>query len=387
MSATQSLSTTTMKELTSKLPWEIQNIILSFLPVFLPFSLDAHHRGWRRFDFGPDMNPIPPTFRLCGPPVIVRDLNVYSTLEQTNKNISFDFEIPEGAERLIELLNRGVLAGVRVDWVAACHSNELRLVELEKSDFVDFPDSAFRYLRSNLVSLVIMYSDIDELPSSVYDLTGLRELFVLDNDRSVTISDKIGQLTSLVELSLDLYQIPLQINKLKNLKYLSIDGPNLTNIPRLDLPELVRFTLRDTQLAGPVPAWLFSLPKLKTLDLIGNYFDGFEAPEEDSEMAELDYLSVQRNCFTDLPLTFGVFPDATEININDNEIEEIPKDIQYTKRLKRLTMLGNPLRVIPNSIIILEERTEFVFENNYDGDIFCLCEHDKHILRRCYPYI
>jgi hypothetical protein len=353
--------------LPSKLPIDIQNLIAEFIPDFIPWSINAHIAGFRRFTF----TKLPKDLSLCGPPIIVNDLITKNKLNTLSPNLKWDveFENNPGHIALESLSGLG--------WKTIITKKTIEIIG-KYLKILKIPSEIrqLRYLRN----IRIMDCEIGEyVVDNIWQLTNLREFTCIYNTHALVIPKQITCLTSIRILNIKTDVIPNELSQLKTLTELRIYGGDMYTIPELYLPNLEVFHITDTMIGGCIPKWISNLSKLTELNLSNNMFNDFvKIPQR------LDYFSIAENKFDELPEKCGRWLKVTNFDFSDNYIEEIPKSFQYLDDMRECVMTGNPLRVIPSGLIMLERTCEFYFDEYGDDCGTRLSEQDKTFLRSCY---
>ncbi|MBN1120559.1 MAG: leucine-rich repeat domain-containing protein [Anaerolineae bacterium] len=165
---------------------------------------------------------------------------------------------------------------------------------------------------------------ISEVPDEVFELTGLRYLY-LDRNQLAELPPEIGQLTALRRLYLNenqLTELPSEIGLLSNLEVLDLSGNQLAELP----------------------AEIGQLASLETLAASQNRLTAL--PEEVSQLSNLSYLDLWDNQLTVLPSEIGQLSNLTRLDIRDNRITELSADIGQLN-LSFLHFAGNPITEIP----------------------------------------
>ncbi|UOB16910.1 leucine-rich repeat domain-containing protein [Abyssalbus ytuae] len=149
----------------------------------------------------------------------------------------------------------------------------------------------------------------------------------------VTLPAEIGQLTSLVSLSLynnQLTSIPAEIGQLTNLEFLDLGNNQLTNIP----------------------AEIGQLTSLETLYLDNNQLTSI--PAGIGQLTNLEYLFLYNNQLTSIPTEIGQLTKLKYFYLYENELTSIPAKIGQLTSLETLNLKNNPLTSIPSEVCNLE---------------------------------
>lgn len=137
---------------------------------------------------------------------------------------------------------------------------------------------------------------------------------------------------------------------------------------------VLKINLSGRNLAGTLPAGLFSLPYLQTLDLSRNALTGNmdEIVPEGSTAPELVAVNLEQNQFSGaIPASINSFPKLENLNLKGNRLEAV---VDLLSKKINLVITGQTL---PNRQI--ELRHKFAL----DLPKICLYEHDKQTKEEC----
>lgn len=144
----------------------------------------------------------------------------------------------------------------------------------------------------------------------------------IDYRRFVLKLDDLASNTESIYFRGNIYQIPEQLFNFQELKYLLINGQNLTEIPK----EITR------------------LKKLIHLDLPNNKLSSI--PNEFMDMDSLESLNLDENKFTFFPSEILKVPNIKSISFNDNKIthiKEILDKVAFDETINHFSFGANPL--------------------------------------------
>ena len=212
--------------------------------------------------------------------------------------------------------------------------SELQELVLEDNGFSGELPDGFGGL-SELEVLSLNNNGFVEIPSEVFKLENLRELFVLGN-RLERVPVEIGGLSGLVSLGLTNNvlrgSIPAEIGDLVNLEWLDLSN-------RLES----RYE-RNNQLTGPIPAEIGKLAKLRYLNLSGNRLSG-AIPSELGGLGELEELWLFSNRLSgQISAELGNLGSLVDLDLNDNLLEgSIPSELGNLVSLESLSLSRNHL--------------------------------------------
>ncbi|XVF81447.1 hypothetical protein PTKIN_Ptkin15bG0155900 [Pterospermum kingtungense] len=204
-------------------------------------------------------------------------------------------------------------------------------------------------------------------------LTNLKELHLSEVNISSTVSQNLGNLSSLTSLSMEdcsLHgELPATIFQLPNLRLLSLqDNPYLTGkLPEFNRSSLIEvLKLANTSFSGPLPSSLGELTKLKYLRLSYNQFSG-KIPSSLANLTQLNYLSLSFNSFSPGTLSWlGKQTRLTQLSLAQaNLYGEIPSSLGNLTHLAHTDLGYNKLQgQIPKSIFNLVNLQGLYLDSN-----------------------
>jgi leucine-rich repeat protein SHOC2 len=130
-----------------------------------------------------------------------------------------------------------------------------------------------RSIANNAYQLSLFRNRSSTLPDRIGDITSL-EMLYLSRNRLEQLPESIGNLSNLVELNLShnrLASLPESMRKLSNLEKLYLQDNQFTNLPTSlsSLTSLTDLNFANNQL-NSLPEWIGGLSSLRTLNLSGN---------------------------------------------------------------------------------------------------------------------
>lgn len=154
---------------------------------------------------------------------------------------------------------------------------------------------------TKLEELYLSHNKITSIPDVFFELTDLKAFFIFDNWIASTVPSKIGQLTLLEELNLDMNyftgQLPDDLYLLSNLKKLSLFGNMIAGqlSPKLSrMSSLNVLDLSQNYLSGELPTEIGLLKNITELHLTKNFISG-QLPRELSKLTSLTVLDISMN--------------------------------------------------------------------------------------------
>ncbi|XP_037441767.1 receptor-like protein EIX2 [Triticum dicoccoides] len=201
-------------------------------------------------------------------------------------------------------------------------------------------NTVFATSKSNLTHLEVLDLSSNLFNTSLehnwflWDLTSLKDLYLVGCDWHGPIPEELGNMTSLEVIDLSVNDlvglIPSNLQNLCNLKVLrlveiNIDasiGEFMGRVPSLTgkIPEeislligLTNLNLSNNHLIGRIPNQIGDLKQLESLDLSYNELSG-EIPSGLSDLTSLSHLNLSYNNIS------GVIPSRPQLQILDNQI-------------------------------------------------------------------
>lgn len=153
---------------------------------------------------------------------------------------------------------------------------------------------------SNLIELRLDINESNKFPSVITELTSLKKLYLWAFKSSLTLPPSFLNLQNLEELVLmEDIKLPENIGDLKSLRKLVILGPTSIPLSLWNLENLSELVLH-VEIIETLPAEINNLKKLKILDLNGNSLLS-TIPVEIGELEELNILKFHDTGIKDLP--------------------------------------------------------------------------------------
>jgi len=277
------------------------------------------------------------------------------------------------------------------DLVGTTEIKNKRVVELDLSRFEleEFPKSVLKFeflevlnLRNNYIKkiplrifklrklrkLELGSNEIFYIPSSICLLKSLKKL-LLSVNRLRTLPRRIGKLKNLEKLSLvgnRIRRLPKSICEITSLRKLSLYDNRLTILPDclIRLKNLNDLDIRDNNFQG-VPEVLIKMKKLKLdeaeLDILTNFSKEISFPLEellfkitikDGKIIGINLKELEINEF---PMTLLNLTSLESLDLHNNQLRKIPKEINYLKNLTELYLSCNRLNIFPDEICNLSK--------------------------------
>ncbi|XP_076014792.1 leucine rich repeat containing 8 VRAC subunit Aa [Genypterus blacodes] len=232
---------------------------------------------------------------------------------------------------------------------------------------------ALAFLRENLKSLHIKFTDIKEIPLWIYSLKNLCELHLTgnlsaENNRYIVI-DGLRELKRLKVLRLksNLTKLPQVVTDVGvHLQKLSINNEgtklmvlnSLKKMVNLTELELVRCDLER------IPHSIFSLHNLQEIDLKDNNLKTIEEIISFQHLHRLVCLKLWYNQIAYIPIQIGTLTNMERLYLNRNKIEKIPSQLFFCRKLRFLDLSHNNLTSIHADIGFLQNLQYFAVTAN-----------------------
>ncbi|KAF4076994.1 hypothetical protein AMELA_G00203170 [Ameiurus melas] len=232
---------------------------------------------------------------------------------------------------------------------------------------------ALAFLRENLKSLHIKFTDIKEIPLWIYSLKNLSELHLTgnlsaENNRFIVI-DGLRELKRLKVLRLksNLTKLPQVVTDVGvHLQKLSINNEgtklmvlnSLKKMVNLTELELVRCDLER------IPHSIFSLHNLQEIDLKDNNLKTIEEIISFQHLHRLVCLKLWYNQIAYIPIQIGTLTNLERLYLNRNKIDKIPSQLFFCRKLRFLDLSYNNLNSIHPDIGLLQNLQYFAVTAN-----------------------
>ncbi|NWR79250.1 LRC8A protein, partial [Centropus unirufus] len=222
---------------------------------------------------------------------------------------------------------------------------------------------ALAFLRENLKSLHIKFTDIKEIPLWIYSLKTLEELHLTgnlsaENNRFIVI-DGLRDLKRLKVLRLksNLTKLPQVVTDVGvHLQKLSINNEGTKLIVLNSLKKMVNLTELELIRCDleRIPHSIFSLHNLQEIDLKDNNLKTIEEIISFQHLHRLTCLKLWYNHIAYIPMQIGNLTNLERLYLNRNKIEKIPTQLFYCRKLRYLDLSHNNLTSIPPDVGLLQ---------------------------------
>lgn len=182
------------------------------------------------------------------------------------------------------------------------------------------------------------------LPEELKDLTELRNLDISENKIEI---------------------VPPWINNLKNLRGLVISHNKIVSLPEIgELRKLETLVANDNVMTH-LPATFAHLVSLKDVNLSSNRLRTF--PVQLCKLRSLNVIDLSGNRITELPEEIADL-QAVELNLNQNQVSNLPEGVARCSRLKVLRLEENCLQITAFSPRIMKDSQISLFA--IEGNVF-----------------
>ncbi len=211
-------------------------------------------------------------------------------------------------------------------------------------------DSVPKHLQSKITGIELLNVKLKEIPENILRQKQLKYLKI--NAKISKLSPEIENLTNLTKLDLEysqLKELPKEIGKLSSLKELNLARNQLKHLPVEigNLKKLEKLYLSKNQLKR-LPNEIGGLKSLKELDLRSNKLK--KLPREIGNLWDLEILRLTQNQLDELPKTIGRLRSLMLLSLSENQIEKLPYEIFKLNKLEKVFLGGNKIEKLPTSM-------------------------------------
>lgn len=251
-------------------------------------------------------------------------------------------------------------ATLRVKLLVAQNTDRL---DLSDSQITSLPEELFEL--TNLTELSLSGNRLTHLPSEIGNLVNLKRLQLAGNCLE-TLPDTIGALEQLEGLWVHgnfVEKLPESFGNCVALEKCSFSGNRLSELPSCfaNLKVLKHFEAAGNRLEK-LPS-LEGLESLQKLTLHGNRLS--ELPESILFCLSLQVLALQGNRISQIRSPYCFFPQSLKsLNLADNALSCFDVDVQNLTNLEDLTLYGNQLETLPETLLDLPRLKTLWLEGN-----------------------
>lgn len=235
---------------------------------------------------------------------------------------------------------------------------------------------------------------IEEIPDEICQFKNVKKIFAVSNNL-VRMSEQVGKLPKLKELTLSNFtidEIDNSIKNLKNLEELNITSDKTLRDFSLDHNENPIITPQDeVQILNFKEDEFQSLEKLEIIIRYQTFeyisFDKYKIkkinkvfhsiknlPNEMCLLKNLKIINICGQSFTTLPESFGNLVNLEKLVLCDNPIKKLPISISKLQNLEEIRIIDHKLNSIPESFSSLLNLKKLTLQREYDELDFERCD-------------
>lgn len=219
------------------------------------------------------------------------------------------------------------------------------------------------------LKILHLKSNLTKIPSNITDLSPHLVKLVVDNDGTkLLVLNSLKKMMNLAELELhncELERIPHAIFSLTNLQELHLKSNNIRTIEEVisfqHLKKLTCLKLSHNKIIT-IPLSISHMKNLESLYLSHNKLESL--PSSLFNLPKLRYLDVDHNGILVIPLEVGFLQGLLYFSISDNKVEVVPKQLFKCTKLRTLNLGNNCISAIPENIGQLVHLTQLELKEN-----------------------
>ncbi len=226
---------------------------------------------------------------------------------------------------------------------------------------------------NHLKKLNLRDNDIKQIPSEITRLTNLKYLDLIGNEKLTSFPDELIELRTSISLRLtwnvnsiipewfrEIEQLGLEIiepdkSSYKNRRSITTIPDGILNLENL---VLLKIWLRYSN------DWIRKLKGIKELELDLSFNQLKTLPEAVGNLTNLTELNLRENQLKTLPESVGNLTNLTELNLRENQLETLPESVGNLTNLTGLDLSFNQLKTLPEAVGNLANLTELDLSNN-----------------------
>mgnify|MGYP006277758521 CR=1 FL=1 len=221
-----------------------------------------------------------------------------------------------------------------------------------------------------LKKLNLADNNLKKFPMQILDLSSLSELSLTLNDFS-TIPEEINKLKFLERLSIGnkITHLPSSLEDLTSLRELFLDTYKIdSSFEIIGTLKITDLTIKIPNLKE-IPNIIFKLVHLKKLAIRHSNLSSI--PSHINRLGQLENLGVSDNQLEDLPISCKDLHSIKSLDISNNNFHILPEAIKFMDSLEELILSGNPLQSLPVWLVQLPSliRVELFQDLNDQGSI------------------
>nr|XP_055058301.1 volume-regulated anion channel subunit LRRC8D [Misgurnus anguillicaudatus] len=271
----------------------------------------------------------------------------------------------------LEILKLELIPEVRIS------AKVSQMINLQELHLLHSPakveQTAFNFLRDHLRCLHVKFTDVGEIPSWIYLLRSLREMYLfgnLNSEHNKMIGlESLRDLRHLKSLFLksNLNKIPSNLTDLSpHLTKLMIhnDGTKLLVLNSLKkMTNLLDLELHNCELER-IPHAIFSLINLQELDLKTNNIRTIEEVISFQHLRRLSCLKLWYNKIIAIPPSIGLVKNLESLIMCHNKLESLPPTLFHLPKLRHIDLSHNSISSIPVEVGNLQNLQHFAITGN-----------------------
>ncbi|XP_069460719.1 volume-regulated anion channel subunit LRRC8C-like [Ambystoma mexicanum] len=285
----------------------------------------------------------------------ITNLRVLSELRLHNANVKMDTQALAFLKKNLVVLRVHFSSALELpSWMYhMLHLQELYLDGRLQIDKVTIYLHSFRDLKQ--LKVLYLQLSIGKLPSSILDVAATLTHLTIYNEgtkfHSLASLKKFSHLTHLRLLDCRLERIPSSIFSLTNMKEIELTNNNLTSLEELascqHLKQLASLKLSENSIVG-IPASIEKISNINTLQLNNNLLSSLNTSI--CNLKQLTHLNVSYNVIAVLPSEIGHLQRLEYFNASHNKISELPKELFACTNLQTLLLSHNKIRTLPPQV-------------------------------------
>ncbi|KAJ4723727.1 Disease resistance protein (TIR-NBS-LRR class) family [Melia azedarach] len=238
--------------------------------------------------------------------------------------------IPDSSE-IPKLERLNLLNCTKLPYISSSIQNFNYLGVLSLEGCTKFPQ-----ISGNVTTLNLIETAIEEVPSSVENLTNLKMLNLRFCERLKTVSSSICKLKSLCDLELGrcpkLESFPEILEKMERLKYIGLKCTKIRELPSSieNVEGLQRLILTDCSELNSLPQELWSLKSLKLIHGERSAISQLPSSFRDLHRMTAVYRKYQQD--------IGCLSSLEVLNLKGNNFVSLPSSMKQLSRLKELRL-------------------------------------------------
>ncbi|KAL3268782.1 hypothetical protein HHI36_007880 [Cryptolaemus montrouzieri] len=225
----------------------------------------------------------------------------------------------------------------------------LRKLNLSRNKIKELPDEFFNLL--DLEQLSLAHNMLERIDKKISDMVMLRQLDLSYNSL-IKLPSGLGFLVRLTDLNLSnnkLIQLPPDIVNMRGLKKLDVTNNDLKLLPKLGEMRRLELLFAQHNNIEALPDFEGS-ENVQELYFGNNYIK--EVPAEFCEnLHHLKILDLRDNKVEEIPKEIGMLQGLIRFDLTNNELDSLPSSLGILPHLQNLQLEGNKLKKIRSDVI------------------------------------